>query len=81
MASDLTWQRIDQTCLAINAGEVTRNKGSYHIFTILAHAGKHSHGERGVLKEQIYEDLPEWGYQEETDFYVDHDDGLFLLAL
>jgi hypothetical protein len=81
MASDLTWQRIEQTSLALDARELRRNKGDYHIFTILAHAGKHSQGERGVLKEQIYDDLYEWGYEEDADFCADYDEGLFLLAL
>jgi hypothetical protein len=62
MASDLTWQRIEETESALNAGKLHRNKGSFHIFTILAHAGKHSQSERGVVKDKIYEDLLEWGY-------------------
>jgi hypothetical protein len=62
MASDFTWDRIQQTSVALDAKKLPRNMGSFHIFTILAHAGKHSQGERGVLKDQIYEDLVEWGY-------------------
>lgn len=51
------------------------------MFVILAHAGKHSENQKGVLKDAIREMLEEDGYRQGKDFDAKMAEGIFLVAI
>ena len=44
---------ITETQHAINKKQISPNEDSFHVFKIIAHAGKHSTEGKGILKKEI----------------------------
>jgi len=78
-AIELTERRISITQSGLNDGTVRPNtgNGADHVYKVIAHAGKHSLGRKGVLKCAIKDYLESRGY----DHYQDMANGVFLVRL
>ena len=78
-AVNLTDTRIQMTQQALRDGSCKPNIGNGldHVYKVIAHAGKHSQGGRGVLKHAIQQYLEQRGF----DHYQDMTNGVFLVRL
>jgi hypothetical protein len=78
-ALELTERRIRITQDGLSEGIVRPNTGNGvdHVYKVIAHAGKHSQGQRGVLKYAIKDYLESRGFE----CYQDMANGVFLVRL